>query len=77
MPYIDDYYAKTVGEEEAQASGKIGPATTMPGWSAKYDDGVWQIKGPVSTPNWGECATVWTLSEKDSEISLIGFNCNE
>lgn len=77
VPYIDDYYVETVGEEEAQATSQIGPATTVPGWSATYEgDGEWKIQGPVETNSWGECLTVWNLSEKNSKINLIGFNCD-
>ena len=77
VPYIDDYFTETVGEEEAQATSRIGPATTMPGWSASYEgDGEWKIQGPVSTNSWGECLTIWTLSETDSKIHLVGFNCD-
>ena len=78
VPYIDDYYVETVGEEEAQATSQIGPATTVPGWSASYDGNTseWKVQGPVETHSWGECLTVWSLSEKESKIRLIGFNCD-
>ena len=77
VPYIDDYYKETVGEEEAQASGDIGRVTPTGQWVANYQgDGNWEIQGPVITKNWGDCLTVWTLSEADSKIQLIGFNCD-
>jgi len=77
VPYIDDYFKETVGEEEAKTYGKIGPATSVAGWAASYQgNGEWRIQGPVTTDKWGECLTTWTLSEADSKIHLIGFNCD-
>ena len=77
VPYIDDYYKETVGEEEAQASRDIGPVTPTGQWVANYQgEGNWEIQGPVITKNWGDCLTTWTLSEADSKIQLIGFNCD-
>jgi hypothetical protein len=77
VPYIDDYFKETVGEEEAESYGKIGPATSMAGWKADYQgNGLWQIEGPVTTDKWGQCLTIWTLDESDSAIHLIGFNCD-
>lgn len=76
-PYIDDYLADALGEEEAQAYGKIGTATPTGDWDASYQgEGEWEIQGTVITKNWGECLTIWVLSESDSEIRLIGFNCD-
>ena len=77
VPYIDDYYRETVGEEEAQASGKIGPVTPVGQWVANYQGkGIWTIQGPVTTNSWGECLTTWTIRESDSEIQLTGFSCD-
>ena len=76
-PYIDDYLADALWEEEVQAYGKIGTATPTGDWDASYQgEGEWEIQGPVITKNWGECLTIWVLSESDSEIRLIGFNCD-
>ena len=76
LPSIDHYYEQTVGEEQAQATGKIGTATPIPEWSASYEgDGNWRVEGPVSTEKWGTCMTVWTISESESKIALIGFGC--
>jgi hypothetical protein len=75
-PYIDDYLVEALGEEEAQAYGKIGTATATGTWNASYDDGEWEIKGPVITKDWGECLTTWKLSEADSKVRLIGFSCD-
>jgi len=77
VPYIDDYLAETLGEEEAQAYGKIGTATPTGEWDATYQGkGEWEVQGPVITKNWGECLTTWTITEADSEVRLIGFNCD-
>lgn len=77
VPYIDDYFKETVGEEEASAYGKIGPATPGGTWDASYQGkGEWEIQGPVTTNSWGECLTTWTLSEADSKIRLIEFDCD-
>lgn len=76
-PYIDDYLVETLGEEEAQAYGKIGTVTPTGEWDATYQgDGQWEVQGPVTTKNWGECLTTWTINEADSKIRLIGFNCD-
>lgn len=76
-PYLDDHLAEALGEEEAQNYGKIGTVTPTGDWDATYQgDGEWEIEGPVITKNWGECLTIWKLSEADSEIRLIGFNCD-
>jgi len=76
VPYIDDYFKETVGEAEAEAYGKIGPATTVAGWKADYQgNGEWEIEGPVTTDKWGQCLTTWTLDEADSKIHLVGFSC--
>ncbi len=77
VPYIDDYFAESVGEEEAAAYGKIEPATATGTWDASYQGkGKWEIKGTVTTKNWGECMTIWTIDEADSKIRLIGFSCD-
>lgn len=77
VPYIDQYYKETVGEEAAQEFGEIGPVTPTGTWTADYQgEGEWVIQGPVITKSWGECLTTWTLSEADSEIHLIGFKCD-
>jgi len=77
VPYIDNYYKETVGEEEYQASGVIGPVTPTGQWAAHYQgQGNWRIQGPVTTNSWGDCLTTWTLREADSKIQLIGFNCD-
>jgi len=77
VPYIDQYYEETVGEEAAQEAGEIGPVTPTGDWTADYKgEGEWVIKGPVITKSWGECLTTWTLSEADSEIHLTGFKCD-
>jgi hypothetical protein len=77
VPYIDDYFVESVGEEEAEAYGKIEPATAMGTWDASYQGkGKWEIEGTVSTKNWGECTTIWTIDEADSKIRLIGFSCD-
>lgn len=78
LPYIDDYYVKTVGEEEAQATGEIGYVTPTGQWTADYKgNGVWIIRGPIVTETWGECSTMWTLKEKQiAKISLVGFECD-
>jgi hypothetical protein len=77
VPYIDDYFVESVGEEEAEAYGKIGSATPMGTWDASYQGkGVWEIQGTVTTKNWGECLTTWTLSEAESKIRLTGFSCD-
>ena len=61
VPYIDDYFKETVGGT----------------WDASYQGkGEWEIQGPVTTNSWGECLTTWTLSEADSKIRLIEFNCD-
>jgi hypothetical protein len=76
-PYIDDYLVEALGEEEAQAYGKIGTATATGTWNATYQgEGEWEIKGPVITKDWGECLTTWKLSEADSKVRLIGFSCD-
>ena len=77
VPSIDYYYEETVGEEVAQASGDMGTVTATGEWSAEYErrERRWIIEGPVLTKNWGECLTVWVLDEADSEIHLIGFEC--
>ena len=66
-----------MGEEVAQASGDMGTVTATGEWSAEYErrERRWTIEGPVLTKNWGECLTVWVLDEADSEIHLIGFEC--
>ena len=77
VPYIDDYYMETVGEEAFQESGGIGPVTPTGQWGADYQgEGIWIIQGAVTTNSWGDCLTTWTLSEADSEIQLIGFDCD-
>jgi hypothetical protein len=78
VPYIDQYYKETVGEETAQEAGEIGPVTPTGDWTADYnkDKSEWLIKGPVITKSWGECLTTWTLSEADGKIHLIGFKCD-
>ena len=76
-PYIDDYLADALGEEEAQSYGKIGRATPTGDWDASYQGaGEWEIQGPVITKSWGECLTTWTINEADSKIRLIGFSCD-
>lgn len=77
VPYIDDYLVETVGEEEAEEYGTIGTATPFGTWDASYQgEGKWEIQGTVTTNNWGECLTTWTLSEADSKIRLTGFSCD-
>jgi hypothetical protein len=77
VPYIDDYLVEALGEEEAQAYGKIGTATPTGEWDATYQgEGEWKIQGSVITKNWGECLTTWTITEADSKVRLIGFNCD-
>ena len=74
VPYIDQYYAETLGKEASQPRGDIGYATSTGNWVAKYDGkGNWRIEGAVMTSNWGECLTIWTLNEGTGEIRLIGF----
>jgi hypothetical protein len=73
VPYIDDYFVESVGEEEAAAYGEIGKVTPTGTWDGK---GNWEIQGTVITKSWGECLTTWTLSEAESEIRLIGFSCD-
>jgi hypothetical protein len=76
VPRIDEYYEKTVGEEEAAAHGKIGVVTASGNWDADYQGkGMWEVSGPVSNDKWGECQTTWTINEKNSELALTGFNC--
>lgn len=74
VPYIDDYYQETVGEEAAGV--KIGYAKPAGDWTAKYDEGIWQVQGTVYTEKWGNCMTIWTLREQDSKITLTGFSCS-
>ena len=77
VPYIDQYYKEAVGEEAAQASGDIGLVTATGEWVANYQGkGKWVIRGSVITKSGGECLTTWTLSEADSEIHLIRFDCD-
>lgn len=77
VPYIDNYYTEAIGEEEAQASGDIGPVTPVGEWVANYQgDGRWIVQGPVTTNSWGDCLTTWTLRESDTEVQLIGFDCD-
>jgi hypothetical protein len=77
VPYIDDYFVESVGEEEAAAYGEIGTVTAMGTWDASYEGkGEWEIQGTVTSDKWGECLTTWTLSESDSKIRLIGFSCD-
>lgn len=77
VPYIDDYYMETVGEEAFQESGGIGPVIPTGQWGANYQgEGIWIVQGAVTTNSWGDCLTTWTLSEADSEIRLIGFDCD-
>lgn len=77
VPYIDDYYQETVGEEAFQESGGIGYVTPTGQWVANYDGkSIWIVQGAVITNSWGDCLTTWTLSEADSEIQLIGFDCD-
>ena len=77
VPFIDKYFAEAVGEEEAAAQGKIGPVTATGTWDASYQgDGKWEVYGPVTTKNWGECSTTWSIDEADSKIHLIEFNCD-
>jgi len=75
LPSIDHYYEEAVGEEAAQATGDIGTVTATGKWSAEYErrERKWTIEGLVITKNRGECLTVWTLGEADSEIHLVGF----
>ena len=77
LPSIDHYYKETVGEETAQATGNIGSVNATGEWSAEYErkERKWTIEGLVITENRGECLTVWALDEDDSEIYLIGFEC--
>jgi hypothetical protein len=77
VPYIDDYFVEAVGEEEAEAYGKIEPATATGTWDATYQGkGKWEIQGTITTKSWGECLTTWTLNESNSKIKLIGFSCD-
>ena len=77
IPYIDDYYRETTGGEGSEASVTISPATPVGQWTASYEgEGNWRIQGPVSTSDWGNCLTTWTLREEDSKIRLIGFSCD-
>ncbi len=58
IPRIDEYYQKTVGEEEAAAHGKIGMVEAYGNWDAKYKGkGMWEVTGPVRNDTWGECQT--------------------
>jgi hypothetical protein len=77
LPSIDHYYEEAVGEEVAQTTGDIGAVTATGEWSGEYArrERKWTIRGSVITKNRGECFTVWTLGEADSEIHLIGFEC--
>jgi len=74
LRYLDHYYTEAVGEEEA-AGIEFGQVTPIPTWSAEWmsEERTWKIEGPITTGNWGECQTVWYLSEADSELSLVGF----
>ncbi len=77
VPYIDDYFVESVGEEEAAAYGEIGKVTPTGTWNASYEgEGMWKIHGTVITKSWGECLTTWMLSETESKIRLIGFSCD-
>jgi len=77
VPYIDDYFVESVGEEEAAAYGEFGTVTPMGTWDASYQGkGEWEIQGTVTTKSWGECLTTWTHSEADSKIRLTGFSCD-
>ena len=78
LPSIDHYYEEAVGEEVAQAAGDMGTVTATGEWSAEYErrERSWTIEGSIITKNWGECLTVWALDEDDSEIHLIGFECD-
>lgn len=77
VSYIDDYYVEAVGEEAAEATGKIGYVTPTGDWTADYQgDGVWIVRGDIITTTWGECSTTWRLEEKaTAEIKLIEINC--
>ncbi len=76
VPRIDEYYKKTVGEEEAAAQGQIGVVTAYGDWDAHYKGkGMWEVTGPVKNDKWGECQTTWTINEKNSELALTGFKC--
>lgn len=77
VPYIEDYFAESVGEEEAAAYGEFGTVTPTGTWDATYQGkGIWEIQGTVITESWGECLTTWTLSEAESKMRLIGFSCD-
>jgi len=77
VPYMDDYYEKTVGAEEAQAHGKIGLVEAFGDWDADYQGkGMWEVTGSVRNDKWGDCQTIWTIDEKTNEVKLTGFNCD-
>lgn len=77
VPYIDEYFKKTVGEEEAQSFGEIGKVTAFGDWDADYKGkGKWVVSGKVRSDKWGECLTTWTIQEKTNEIKLTAFNCD-
>ena len=77
LPYINEYYQNTVGEEEAERFGRIEVISTTGTWQARYQgDGLWQIQGLVETTKWGDCLTTWTLRESEGRIRLIGFACD-
>jgi len=78
VPYIDQYYAETLGKESPQPYENIGYATPTGDWVAKYDGkGNWRIEGTVKTNNLGNCSTIWTINESTSKIRLIEFECGQ
>jgi hypothetical protein len=78
VPYIDQYYAETLGKESPQPYTDIGYITPTGEWDAKYKgEGNWRIEGTVKTNNLGNCSTIWTFNEGTGEVRLIEFECGQ
>ena len=78
VPYIDQYYAETLGKGSPQPYENIGHVTPIGEWDAKYKgEGNWRIEGPVKTDNLGDCSTIWTFSEGTGKVQLIEFECSQ
>jgi hypothetical protein len=74
LPYLDQYYAEAVGEEEAEGI-TFGYVEPLPTWSAEWmaEDRTWKVEGPIDSEDQGEWYTVWYLNEATSTLSLAGF----
>lgn len=78
VPYIDQYYAETLGKESPQPYENIGYVTPTGEWDAKYrGKGNWRIEGTVKTNNLGDCLTIWTFNEGTGKVQLIEFECSQ